>query len=86
MSSPRLMQVLIAMQALITYVPRLSFPVLAPFIVAERALSDAQRAQLLGSFFPGYMATMIPLGLMAQRLVLAIGETVFLLHPHLLPL
>eukprot|EP01052_Picozoa_sp_SAG31_P063596 SAG31_NODE_22518_length_524_cov_0.654118_1_plen_65_part_00 len=58
----RLMQFLVAAQALVTYVPRLSFPTLATLIVEEMALNEVQRARLLGSFFPGYMATMIPLG------------------------
>jgi hypothetical protein len=42
------MQLLIAGQAIITYVPRLSFPVLSTFIVDEMALTAGQQARLLG--------------------------------------
>ena len=41
-------------------------PYIVPFIVADRGYSDAQRAQLLAAFFPGYLLTQIPLGFLAQ--------------------
>jgi putative effector of murein hydrolase LrgA (UPF0299 family) len=59
--------VLIGSQALCTYVPRLSLPLLVPFLVQEYGYSEAARARLLGAFFPGYMLTMVPLGWVAQR-------------------
>ena len=37
---------------------RLSLPQLIPLIAAERALTEANVALLLGSFFPGYLLGM----------------------------
>ena len=46
---------------------RLGLPSLIPFIVNEYQFSEAQRALLLGGFFPGYCLTMVPAGLISTR-------------------
>eukprot|EP01043_Picozoa_sp_COSAG02_P006725 COSAG02_NODE_194_length_29788_cov_20.044090_11_plen_435_part_00 len=41
-------------------------PLASVFIAAEYGYSEAQKAALLGAFFPGYMATQFPAGILAQ--------------------
>ena len=41
-------------------------PLASVFIAAEYGYSEAQKAALLGAFFPGYMVTQFPAGVLAQ--------------------
>ena len=47
------MWALMAIPWFATHVVRRGFPILVEFIVKDLGFSDAQKAQLLGSFFPG---------------------------------
>lgn len=78
-TSPRqlLMCVMLALQSSSNHLIRGSLPTLVPLIAAAGGYSDAERAMMLGAFFPGYLLTQIPAGAFAQthggKLVLAIN-------------
>ena len=44
--------ILVALQALCIYVPRLAMPLLVPFLTEEFGFSEAAAASCLGAFFP----------------------------------
>ena len=48
--------------------PRWGLPSLIPFIVEAEGFSAGSAALLLGAFFPGYLAMMMPSGWAAQKL------------------
>jgi ACS family sodium-dependent inorganic phosphate cotransporter len=56
-----------SVQNLFIYGVRYGYPLFVPFICSEFRYSDAQRAQLLAAFTPGYIVTQIPGGLWAGR-------------------
>ena len=58
---------LLTIQQLFVYLTRFGYPYLVPFIVQEYGFNDAQRAQLLSIFVPGYIVTQIPGGHYAQK-------------------
>ena len=62
-----LMYGLLTIQQLFVYLTRFGYPYLVPFIVQEYGFNDAQRAQLLSIFVPGYVVTQIPGGYYAQK-------------------
>lgn len=68
------MYVGLAAVGLANWVPKNSVASLVPFIVADRGYTESQRAMLLGSFFPGYLATMLPASYLIQR----VGAKVYL--------
>ena len=50
---------------LANFVQRFGLPSLIPFIVEEAGFDAMQRSLLLAGFFPGYMATQIPAGVLS---------------------
>ena len=71
------MCVMLALQSSSNHLIRGVLPTLVPLIAAANGYSDAERAMMLGAFFPGYLVTQIPAGAFAQKhggkLVLAIN-------------
>eukprot|EP01044_Picomonas_judraskeda_P010414 COSAG03_NODE_1338_length_4295_cov_305.923737_3_plen_146_part_00 len=61
------MAAMMSLQNLFIYGVRYGYPYLIPFIVQEYGLSEAQRAQLLAAFTPGYILAQIPGGLLAAQ-------------------
>ena len=61
------MPVLLSAQPVTNWVIRGSLSFLVPFIAKEMAFSEAERAMLLGAFYPGYVASHIPGGWAVQR-------------------
>ena len=61
------MYALLAAQPLTNWVIRGGLPSLIQFVVEEYALADAQKAMLLGAFYPGYLLTQIPSGIAIQK-------------------
>ena len=53
-------------QNLMNHTIRSALPMTIPFIVADLGLSANQSAKLLAAFFPGYVITQIPGGMLAQ--------------------
>ena len=68
MGVPRpLMYLLISGGWCSNYLIRNSLPSLLPFVAKAQGFSDAQLATLLGAFYPGYLLTQIPAGILATR-------------------
>ena len=53
---------------LIAYCDRVNMSVAAPMIAAEYGWSPAQMGWILSGFFAGYMALMIPMGFVVDRI------------------
>ena len=63
-----LMYGLLATQPLTNWVIRGGLPSLIQFIVTEYGFADAQKVALLGAFYPGYLLTQLPAGMLIQKI------------------
>ena len=70
------MYALLATQPLTNWVIRGAIAPLMQFIVADLKFTLAQKALLLGAFYPGYLVTQIPAGFLIQRYGAKVSLTV----------